>query len=440
MSTKGLRLLIAAISVVAAAALASVAVIIAFPKSPEVGASADFATTVETEPWGIDGGFDEFTLYDTAWSELNSAMRSGDRDAFLAHADGEATTQLADWWDHSKQLGWEYGYIQPYTDDDGVEQALVGLELPFTAAPVRSSGRSDAGQKLLHGTAYAIETTGEGADLKITSFTPIGAANPWDVGALYVQQRDHVVLFGLESEQALIDANIDAAEDTAKLALDTAEQLGAEVPQDGFVTAITGDPERFTEWAFGPTEPAVVKAAAVARPTDRPSMPSDLLEPSIATGRENSGSYVVMGPGSADQLKQTFVHEFAHVLHFSAVPDSGVFRSHAVLEGFARYMETASGTQDRSLVTPEVQQLVAASGVEALADANFDSTDALAAYDAAGSYYQFVAESGGDPWALAVAAKRDDAGLAVLGSLPAVGEKIDDAYSAENWIAWVQAR
>ncbi len=440
MTTKALRLLIIAISVVVAAALVSVALVIAFPKTAEAGASADFATPVELEPWGTDSGFDEFTLYGAAWNDLNAAMRSGDRDAFLSFASGEAETQLANWWDRSKQLGWENGYIRPSTADDGSQQALVGLELPFTAAPVRSSGRSDAGQKLLHGTAYTIETTGEGADLKITSFAPIGAPNPWDVGPLYVQERDHVVLFGLESEQALVDANIDAAEEAAALALDTASQLGAEIPQDGFLSAITDDPDRFTEWAFGASEPAIIKAAAVARPTLRPYMPSDLLEPSVATGSENSGGYVVVGPGAADQLMPTFVHEFAHILHFTAVPDSGLFRSHAVLVGFARYWERASGVVDRSLVTPGVQQLVAAAGADALADARFDSTDAAAAYDAAGSYYQFVAESGGDPWALAVAAKREDAGLAVLGSLPMVGEKMDPAFSEENWIAWVQSQ
>ena len=440
MTTKALRLLIAAISVVVAAALASVAFVIAFPASPETGASADFATAVEADPWGTDGGFDEFTLYDAAWAEMNAAMRSGDRDAFLAHAEGEAETQLAQWWDQSKQLGWEDGYIQPVTTDDGAHEALVGLELPFTAAPVRSSGRSDAGQKLLHGTSYTIETTGEGADLKITSFAPAGAPNPWDEGPLYVQEREHVVLFGLESEQSLVDANIDAAEDAAALSLETARQLGAETPQDGFISAITDDPERFTEWAFGEAEPSVISAAAVTRPTLRPYLPTDLIEPSVATGRENSGSYVVIGPGASDQLMPTFVHEFAHAMHFAAVPDSGMFRSHAVLEGFARYLETASGAEDRSLVTPEVQQLVAAAGEDAIADSRFDSTDAAAAYDAAGSYYQFVAESGGDPWALAVAAKREDAGLAVLGSLPMVGAKMDPAYSAENWIAWVQSQ
>lgn len=439
MSTKALRLTIAAVSFVIAAVLVSVAILIAFPQRPEAGAAADFATAVDSEPWGTDAGYDEFTLFDAAWADMNDAMRAGDREAFLAFAEGDAATQLAQWWDQSKDLGWEDGYIQPFTNDDGTQEALVGLELPFTAAPVRSSGRSDAGQKLLHGSYYTIETSGEGADLKITSFSPKGAPNPWDDGPLYVQKRAHVVLFGLESERALVDANIDDAEDAAVLALDTAEQLGAEIPQDGFLSAITDDPDRFSEWAFGPTEPSVIKAAAVARPTVRPSRPTDLIEPGVATGRENSGSYVVAGPGSADQLIPTFVHEFAHVLHFAAVPDSGTFRSPAVLEGFARFMETRSGSERRDLVTPAVKQLVGEAGEDALADARFDSADAAAAYDAAGSYYEFVAESGGDPWALAVAAKREDAGLAVLGSLPMVGAKLDPAFSAENWIAWVAA-
>lgn len=440
MTAKSLRLIIAAISVFVTAILASIAVVVAFPQQPDAGASADFATEVESEPWGTDGGFDEFTLYDPAWSEINEAMRDGDRETFLSYADGYAATQLEEWWDQSKELGWEYAYIQPMQNEDGSETALVGLELPFTAAPVRSSGRSDAGQKLLHGTYYKIKTNGEGADFKIMSFTPEDAPNPWDVGPIYVQKRDHVVLFGLKTEQALVDANIDAAEDAAALALETATQLGADIPQEGFLSAITADPERFTDWAFGSAEPAVVKAAAVARPTSRPYSPTDLLEPSVATGRDNSGGYVVMGPGSADQLMPTFVHEFSHLLHFTAVPDSGTFRSHAVLEGFARYMETASGSEQRNLVTPAVKQLVAEAGEDAMSDSRFDSDDAAAAYDAAGSYYQFVAESGGDPWALAVAAKRDDAGLAVLGSLPMVGAKMDPAFSAENWVAWVQAQ
>src|SRR5699024_846435 len=136
---------------------------------------------------------------------------------------------------------------------------------------------------LTQGFPYDVETQGKGMDLQIISLTPIYEM-PWDQGELHVAKREHVVLYGLQDEAALIDATADEAERGAAIALEAIERLSGETYAEGFVSAITDDEDRFLEWRW--TEG--IEAAGFAHPTNRP-FESDYLPIDVATGEESSG-------------------------------------------------------------------------------------------------------------------------------------------------------
>lgn len=367
---------------------------------------------------------------------MNEALREHDRERFLSYTDGDARDRLALWWDNTALLGRGTAYIVPAIGSDGGEGAFLGAELAFSSRPLRGSGDADAGYRLTQGFAYDIETTGTGDDLRITSFTPVSPM-PWDEGTLYAARRDHVVLYGMADEQALVDAGIDEAEQGAVLALTTITELGASVPMTGFVSGITDDEERMRRWQFGEDAPEGDPwIAGYATATNRPSLRSDLFDADIAVGRASSGVLVMLGPLSADQRLSTFTHEFSHGLHYAAAPLTPDHAAQtAVYEGFATYVELRAGTTDiRWLGDRRLKRLIASQGAAAVSEEAFVGEDAWLSYLAAGSYYLFVAENGGDPWKLALdgAEAREDENL--------VGIADDPRFSEARWKAWIARR
>lgn len=420
---------------IAALLVTVLTIVVAWPRVPASGPAADLPSRYA--PW-LDT---ESETPETAlWASMNDALRNKDRDAFLAHATGDAVEQLGRWWDNTTAIGWETAAISPNGGEDpetGAQGVILGAQFGFAAHPVRGSGSSDADLDLIQGFTYTV-TFAPAADgsstsrprsfdqynddgtLKeevaveprtITSIVPTNSPNPWDEGDLHVAQRDHVVLFGLSDEAALIDQTADLAESSAITALDTVRAMGGDLPQEGFVSAITGDESRFERWRYGAREPGEMKAAGYARPTLRPVGPASWLDSTIATGFDTSGTLVVMGPLSVDQRESTFVHEFAHALHFTAAPSLMTSDPKAVMEGFARYTEWAAGVEQPGLSDPRVSSAIAEKGADAFSDEALSSADAWIGYEAAGSYYEFVAEKGHSPWEMALQTRNGFAGL-----------------------------
>lgn len=405
-----------------------------WPAAVASGPSADFASPDPLAPWMPDHVPDS-AQYPRAWTSMNEALRAKDRDAFLSYATGDAKDQLALWWDNTEKLGRGTAYIVPAIGADGGEGAFLGAELAFSSRPLRGSGDTDAGYRLTQGFGYDISTTGDGDELRITRFEP-WQPMPWDEGPLYAVTRDHVVLYGMADEKALVDATVDTAEKGAVMAIEAITDLGGSVPMVGFVSGITDDQERMDRWQFGDDVPeGDPLIAGYATATNRPAGRSDLFEPDIAVGDNTSGVLVMMGPLSADQRLTTFTHEFAHGLHYAAAPLSSFDEPPvSVYEGFATYIELRTGlTPIEWLQDPRVQQLIATRGAAALDDDSFGTEDAWLSYLAAGSYYLFLAENGGDPWRLAL----DGADTSGRGLIEIAG---DSAFSEARWKAWVASR
>ncbi|MDT0157772.1 hypothetical protein Q9R19_09060 [Microbacterium sp. ARD32] len=406
----------------------------AWPEQPALGPAADFASPDPQAAWLPDYVPDS-VRYPQAWTSMNRALRAKDRDAFLSYAEGQARTQLALWWDNTALIGRGTAYIVPAVGSDGGEGAFLGAELAFSSRPLRGSGDKDAGYRLTAGFSYDIVTTGEGDAMRITSFEP-QTPMPWDEGPLHVAKRDHVVLYGMADEKTLVDATVDTAERAAVLAIRTITDLGGAVPMSGFVSGITDHQDRMDRWRFGDDVPAGdPQISGYATATTRPVGRSDLFEADIAVGDATSGVLVMMGPLSADQRLATFTHEFAHGLHYAAAPltsfdDPPV----AVYEGFATYIELRTGLTDVGwLRDRRVRDLIASKGAAALSDTAFDGDDAWLSYVAAGSYYLFAAENGGDPWQLALDGARswDRSLIQVMN---------DPRFSEAAWQAWLASR
>lgn len=403
-----------------------------WPEQPASGRSADFSAPDPQAPWLPDHVPDS-VLYPKAWASMNEALRAEDRAGFLAYTEGDARAQLALWWDNTELIGRGTSYIIPAIGSDGREGAFLGTELAFSSRPLRGSGDRDAGYRLTQGFTYDIVTKGDGDGMRITAFTPV-TPMPWDEGALHVAKRDHVVLYGLADEKELVDATADTAEQGAVLAIRTITDLGGRVPMTGFVSGITDDQERMDRWQFGDDVPdGEPTISGYATATNRPLHRSDLFDADIAVGDTTSGVLVMMGPLSSHDRLATFTHEFAHGLHYAAAPLSS-FDSPptAVYEGFATYIELRTGITDiRWLKDRAVKELVAAKGVAAISDRALRSgADAWLSYIAAGSYYVFVAENGGDPWQLAL-----DGADALNKNLIEIEN--DPRFSEANWKAWL---
>lgn len=423
-----------------------------WPRVPTSGPAAD--AQGEYAPWTYDDpvGLEQ----DAMWEEMNTALLEKDREKFLSWATGDAVAQLGQWWDNTTAIGWDVAAISPTdygVDEDGTQEVLLGAQFAFAAHPERGSGNSDAALNLIQGFQYDVTfepTADEGSSFddynedgslkedtsempKITSIVPAGDPNPWDEGPIHVAKRDHAVLFGMADESALVDANADAAEESAVIALDTIRAMGGDLPLDGFVSAITDDTARFERWLYGTGTQWDMDVAGFARPTYRPAMPATYLDPSIATGFDTSGTLVVMGPLSGDGRERTFVHEFAHALHHTAAPGAFIDPPAAVMEGFARYFEWTAGMSEPRFTEPRVSDAIAQYGADAFGDEALKSTDASVAYEAAGSYYQFAASKGVSPWELALSARTGFGGLVGYAEL-------HEGVSIPEWQAWVAAQ
>ena len=425
------RIIIAALTL-AVLGLLAVVVRLAWPATYPEGPWAELAPEEVGAPWtSSDETYraPESDRLDDGWHALNAAMREKDREAFLAFASGEAKEQMARWWDNTSQIGWETAYMLPASGHrEPVREVFLGAELAFSASPARGSGSPDAGLRLTQGFPYHVTVEGERRDLQITSLEPVYEM-PWDQGELHVVTREHVVLYGLADEADLVEAAADEAERAAVIALESIERLSGQTYADGFVSAITNDEDRFLQWQWSPG----IDAAGFARPTSRP-FPSDYLPVDVAVGEESSGMLVTLGPGSADQRLSTFVHEFGHALHYIAQPVEGGWGDLSASEGFARFFEEYSGVED-IYYDFRVKNIVATEGLDsfsadALRDAGNPDRVAIA-YAAAGLYFKFVDETGGDAWQIALDAFHSGAGLeAAIGSA-------GPEFSESAWQAWV---
>lgn len=176
--------------------------------------------------------------------------------------------------------------------------------------------------------------------------------------------------------------------------------------------------------------------AGFARPTTRPEFTwgTNAVPPNVATGSETSGSLVSLGRKSAPIREAAFVHEFAHVLQETAAPLSvrGDWVT-AGTEGSARYIEIAAGVADTYFTDSRVKERINSFGTDAFSNDRLREKEAWLAYEAAGSYYQFVADTGGSSWQLAL-----DRGHGV--TLPLRAEQQGAQFSAENWRKWVDSR
>lgn len=405
-----------------------------WPAITASGPASDFAAADPQSPWLPDHVPDS-ARFPEAWVSMNTALRENDREVFLSYTAGDAQAQLALWWDNTAAIGRETAYIVPVAGQESDEGAFLGAELAFSSRPLRGSGDADAGYRLTQGFGYDITTTGDGDDLRITSFVP-WSPMPWDEGPLHVAKRDHIVLYGMADEKELVEATVDVAERGAVLAIETITGLGGSVPMTGFVAGITDDQERMNRWQFGEdVHEGETRIAGYATATNRPYARSDLFESDIAVGDATSGVLVMMGPLSTDQRLSTFTHEFAHGLHYAASPLSSYDDPPvSVYEGFATYIELRTGLLERDwLRDVRLRDLIATQGAEALTDDRFSDEDAWLSYLAAGTYYLFLAENGGDPWKLAL----DGAATSGRSLVDIVG---DPAFSEERWQAWIARR
>ncbi|MFD5599117.1 hypothetical protein ACFWHR_03570 [Leucobacter sp. NPDC058333] len=429
------KLIIAGVTVLCLG-VAGLAAYVNWPDPYPVGAAASLPAGERDPLWADRNTTVETSSHEKIWHDMNTALQTQDRELFLSYADGDAKGQLALWWDNLSAIGWTTGYVSPNTDADGSQVVTIGVDLAFPANQMRGSGAIDAGLILTQGFTYKITTAGSDDDLRITSFVPGDVIMPWDDGKLYVERRDHVVLFALEDERALVTEHIDEAERSAVETIDLATKMGGEIPQTGFASGITGSDERFERWRFGtevPTE-GKVDASAFARPSFRPYQASEIIDPKLAVGSETGGTTVIMGPGAAYDFRLVFIHEFAHAIHFTAAPELSWSYSKASMEGFARYAEYASGASE-FVAYPELKNAVATLGAGAFADERFTmEPDVHFAYDSAGSCYLFVAENGGDPWALAVDAVTQGRDITDLAA------ETSPTLSVANWQQWVAGR
>lgn len=166
------------------------------------------------------------------------------------------------------------------------------------------------------------------------------------------------------------------------------------------------------------------------RPTNRPDRQASHIDPIVATGRGSSGGTSMIGPNSANERLETLVHEFAHVLHYTAVPETFLFRNRAGTEGFASYVEYVANLGAHPLERPEVRDAIATHGIEAISAENLLGGDAWIAYAAASSYYLFVAEQGGDPWELAIEAKANASRMDMAAT------ELDPSFTVAAWQEW----
>ena len=370
---------------------------------------------------------------DEIWFGMNDALRGGDRAAFLSYAVGDAQDALAHWWDNTEQMGRTTAAITPkWASEDGAQATVIlGAQLPFAPQTPRGSGDHDAGLTQIQGAYYSVELTGQGADRRISQITAASSPEPWDQGELHVQRRDNVVLFSQNDESALVDEQIDAAQRGAERALALLDELGGTSPVDGFVIAVTSDADRFRRWQFGEDEPWAMNVSAFARPMVRPDVAQRWLEADVAVGTmRTSGTVIVLGPRGLRNAERNLVHEYAHAMLNAAYPSLRASAPASVTEGFARYLEWYSGMTEPAFTEPAVRSAIANRGAEAFSTSQLRGEKSWIGYAAAGSYYAFVADTGGDVWELALDARSDADGLVGFA-------RRHPQFSLTAWQGWI---
>lgn len=251
------------------------------------------------------------------------------------------------------------------------------------------------------------------------------------VGQPHHESTRLVVLFAPEHERDLVDANIAIAQEAAEETFEVMERIGAELPTSGFTAAITDDQDRFDLWSGGLEELVNFEVAGFAESTERPSRRTEFMPADIATGPYTSGSWIGMGPKSADRRKAVFIHEYAHALHESALP-YGLLKTWSIdtVEGFAQYVEELATGEGSCTMDPRAKDNIAVHEGWTMADDRLRRPDAYLGYWAASSYFHFVEAAGGSPWQLAM--DRDE-GL----TMPQRAMRQGPEFNEQAWLDWV---
>ncbi|MGX5695410.1 hypothetical protein ACWKWP_04360 [Agromyces soli] len=380
-------------------------------------------------------GFEDATQLLT---DMNLALDAGDREAFLAPADGAARDALGLWWDNMAALGSTGGAVWPETFAAAGEKPnrmLLGAALPFAESSANGSGRARAGQRVVQGVPYSVVITSDGnGSARITAFEPADHPWPWDEGPIYAVQSGHSTVYGLEEERALVDAAAAVVEQSAVEALEIADERSEEeIPLAGFTVAITDDEARFQRWRGGKRddEGAGFKAGGVAQSTALPTfagygMPDDLAHDDYA-----STMLVALGPGSAVARADATRHEFMHVIQHTMAPVIPGFTdiSPAVSEGFARYFGeyVPAGAPDGGPARfGQYRKALDEFGAEVEATEVYSG---LGGYELAASKFHYLDASGADAW---------NAGMSTTFEPLGSADAMELGLTEETWQEWIR--
>ena len=306
---------------------------------------------------------------------LAAALKAHDRAAFLAFAAGSAQPAMANWWDNLDAIGFDTGAVSGPTGDGSATQLdehgrgtvtfEIGVHSPLD--PTRRAGDPDRIPRAsVPSTRYDLDVhlATVGGDATITSWRPHDVVAPWDGPKLYVRKDRNVVVAGLESDAARVDAVVTDAQAAAAWTLDFFHtRFEPLVRQAGFLVFVTTDPATSAGWF---SKPADLKGwfgdrAAAAFPLIGQAGPN----PRGGGAPIGGARVVVPGTPSGDGLRATLVHEFTHVLY---APD-GRWHSPAgstvpawVPEGAARLVEATyvahnpDAYYDTTAIRAQIQQ------------------------------------------------------------------------------------
>ncbi|MCU1356629.1 MAG: hypothetical protein JWM89_2047 [Acidimicrobiales bacterium] len=306
---------------------------------------------------------------------LAAALKAHDRAAFLAFAAGSAQPAMANWWDNLDAIGFDTGAASGPTGDGSVTRldahgrGTVTLEIGVHSPldPTRRDGDP------IHTTRPSVPSTRYDLDVQlatvgrhptITSWRPHDVVAPWDGPKLYVRKDRNVVVAGLESDAARVDAAVADAQAAAAWTIDFFhDRFEPLVRQAGFVVFVTTDPTTSAGWFpkpadlkgwFGDRTAAAFPLAGQAGKREGPG------EAPIGGAR-----VVVPGTQIGDGLRATLVHEFTHVLY---APDGrwhspgGSTMPAWVPEGAARLVEATyvahnpDAYYDTTAIRAQIQQ------------------------------------------------------------------------------------
>lgn len=402
-----------------------------WPRVPQLAAAVDLPSDEQTNPAA------------KLLIEMNAALEAGDREGFLAAADGQGEEALALWFDNMAELGatrtaiWsEFGLYgsddDEYGVDDRPQEITLGAAMPFAESSEAGSGWPRAGQTVLQGAPYSALVTVDGGVARITGLEPAGNPNPWDEGPLYVVTNPHSVTYGLEEEQAIVDANAATVEQSAVEALEiAASRSDVELPLKGFMAAITDDQERYGQWRGIAEDEGHAQSGGFARVTQLPSHLSDGIADDIAVGTDYSTSYVAMGPISAPARADAVRHEFIHVIQNTWDPQPKLIDQAGVDEGFARYFGEyvpAGAPEAGPVYTRLNRESLDTLGSDLSAEDVYGSTGG---YELAASRFQYLEELGGDAWAAGMESR-------TTGLLFLTDAALEVGATEQGWMDWIR--